>query len=295
MSSVDRKLHWIWGLIVVAVLIALGALGLSALHASRRMHVEDVRVRGHHRLTADEVAAAAGLDGDVDWLTIRPSRIEARLANHPWIRRARVHRSFPRHLVIDVEERRPVAWVLDGRPCLVDVDGTPFRPEDAVETVDLPVITGIDTGTGLPGDAELVRRTLAEAVAMIGEIQALPEAPSFDELHLGPEGRWSIVVSSGREIVLGTREQTLASWDRYRFLAPRLARDPGFRALRIDVSPEREAYVIGTSPQARPASNASRLGGEAPQKPRFLRGGGLEQPPEKTSAGCGDSCRDGKT
>ncbi len=33
-----------------------------------------------------------------------------------------------------------------------------------------------------------------------------------------------------------------------------------------------------------PASIASRLGGGAPQKPRFLRGRGLEQPPEKTSA-----------
>ncbi len=40
------------------------------------------------------------------------------------------------------------------------------------------------------------------------------------------------------------------------------------------------------------SSEARRLGGGAPQKPRFLRGGGLEQPPEETSASGRGSAKD---
>lgn len=244
-SLVDRTFHWIWGWIGVAVLVAAACVAWSAREASQRLKLEDVQVRGHSRVTAQEVVSTGGLVAGQSLLSIHPARVARRLEHHPWIRHAEVGRRFPATVVIDVREREPVALMLDdGRPWIVDSEGNAVKPWEAVDGLDLPLLSGIDAGTGLPGDGDWERQQVAEGVALIGELSGLADAPFFDELHRGPEGRWSIVTEAGREIVLGDREHAAEAWERYRRLTPTLVRAGSSRVLRVDVSEAKDAYVL---------------------------------------------------
>ena len=161
------------GLAVAAVAAFGGAAGFgwARLERSPWMRVEHVNVRGLARLSADEVVAYAGLTRRESLLRLPTEKLEERLAAHPWGKHVTVRRAWPPTVVIDVEERRPVAWVLDDRPWVIDADAHPFKAWDVADRLDLPVVTGIDSGTGEPGDAELTRESLEEAVAMLDELE----------------------------------------------------------------------------------------------------------------------------
>ncbi|MFH1550147.1 MAG: FtsQ-type POTRA domain-containing protein [Planctomycetota bacterium] len=49
--------------------------------------------------------------------------VKARFSTIPWVRKATVSKSLPNRLNIELEYRRPVAWVLDGKWNLVDKEG----------------------------------------------------------------------------------------------------------------------------------------------------------------------------
>ncbi len=257
--------------LAVAAVAALGGaagFGWARLERAPWMRVEQVNVRGLARLSAEEVVAYAGLTRREGLLRVATDKLAERLAAHPWIKHVEVRRAWPPAVVIEVEERRPVAWVLDDRPWVIDADAHPFKAWDVADRLDLPVVTGIDSGTGEPGDAELTRQSLEEAVAVLDELARLEPPPAFDELHRGPEGRWSIVAPSGREIVLGDRAGAARAWERYRGLAPRLEVEAGPDVLRVDVSDPRDAYVLTASGGAQaprathataPRSGATRL------------------------------------
>lgn len=252
----------------VAALGGAAGFGWARLERAPWMRVEDVKVRGLARLSAEEVVAYAGLTKRESLLRLSTEKLEERLAAHPWIKHVAVRRAWPPTVVIEVEERRPVAWVLDDRPWVIDADAHPFKAWDVADRLDLPVVTGVDSGAGEPGDAELTRQSLEEAVAMLDELARLEPPPAFDELHRGPEGRWSIVAPSGREIVLGDRAGAAWAWERYRWLAPRLESEAGPDVLRVDVSDPRDAYVLtaaggepapGAAHAAAPRGRAARL------------------------------------
>src|SRR5216117_3370552 len=68
--------------------------------------VREVVVRDHHRLPADEVRAAAGIEPGMSIWDVDAGAAEARLAAHRWIRSARVRRELPHRVVIEVRVER---------------------------------------------------------------------------------------------------------------------------------------------------------------------------------------------
>ncbi len=254
-----RSPAWLAAVAVpLALTSAAAGFGWARLVDSDRMALGAPRIRGNDRLGDDEIASYAGLVDRESWLRVSPKRIEERLESHPWIKHAEVRRAWPPALVIDVVERRPVAWVLDEQPWAVDADAQPLAAWNVDDDFDLPVITGIDSGTGQPGDAEWTRHQLEEAVAMLDQIASLEDPPAIDELHLGPEARWSILTASGREIVLGRRDQATAAWQRYRRLMPQIGRESERDVLRVDVSDAADAYVMVGAPATRATARWQR-------------------------------------
>jgi hypothetical protein len=86
-------------------------------------------------------------------------RMAMRLEAHPWILRANVQRHLPARLVIEVKERQPIAIVRFDELNYVDRRGHvlgPLLPEDSR---DLPMITGLEAGTGRAFAPLALRRT----------------------------------------------------------------------------------------------------------------------------------------
>jgi cell division protein FtsQ len=123
MSPDGRARHRSWGGIATLTLIATTA-GAWAVAASPLFQVRDVKVRGIRHLSTSEVVRLAAIGTRANLLTLPADRVEAALAQSPWIRSVDVHRSLPSTLVLTIDERSPVAWVRQPKGvAVVAVDG----------------------------------------------------------------------------------------------------------------------------------------------------------------------------
>lgn len=112
--------------------------------AHRYFSLGTIAVEGNQRLTRSEVLDVAGVaDGMSAW-DASPEVVRLRLQSNPWVRRASVHRDFPRRLEISLVERRPMAIVRLAELSYVDRDGRVLGPLRDEDSRDFPLITGLD-------------------------------------------------------------------------------------------------------------------------------------------------------
>jgi cell division protein FtsQ len=204
-------LRWLGRKLVVTgkVLAVAGAVALSLLAgrqlvrhviASPRFAVREIRIDATTHVTADEIAALAGVEVGDKLLTVDPDRVAARLAAHPWIASARVRRELPSMLSIDVTEREAVGCALMGALYLLDSNGRSFKHATFEEADGLPVITGVtrEQYAALRPASEAVFR---EALALLA---AYGDRPKLSEVHVDPRTGFSLVLLDGAgEIKLG--------------------------------------------------------------------------------------------
>jgi cell division protein FtsQ len=115
--------------------------------------VEAVEVLGSKRLTAVEVARAAGLERGATYDAAEPERVARTLGEHAWIAVAHAARLPGGTVVLSVQEREPLAVIeTRGGPLGVDAEGRPFAVLDSHEARDLPRLRCENTPP--PGEAD---------------------------------------------------------------------------------------------------------------------------------------------
>jgi hypothetical protein len=122
-------------------LVVLGVAGLAVWVAfSPWMRVTQVRTSGIVVSDSYTVLAAQQVVAGRPMILLRTSQVEEALQEDPWVRRARVQRQWPDEVIIQIEERTPVAWVeTSGGWTRRDVDGVAL-PSPTTPGQDLPVI-----------------------------------------------------------------------------------------------------------------------------------------------------------
>jgi cell division protein FtsQ len=114
---------------VLAALVLLGVSTLAWLvFGSPVLGVADVQVRGVRLLDADEVRTAVAVPDGTPLARIDTDEVAGRVQRLPAVVSARVRRSWPDTLVVEVTERTPVGVLATAAgPQLVDRTGLGFR------------------------------------------------------------------------------------------------------------------------------------------------------------------------
>ena len=178
-SSV-RVLRWI----VILALVGLLFFGIqnaySALTESDLFRLGHITVVGNQFLKESEVEVLSGLKTGVNLFTADLKAATQRLMADPSIKDAMLLRQPPGGLLIELQERRPLAlaavsekmYGLDGEGVLFPLPQAPL---------DLPIVTGIETVVDTPG----VYR-FSHLVAFLDQLRS--NAPAFlddvSEVHL---------------------------------------------------------------------------------------------------------------
>ncbi len=146
--------------------------GREALVAMETFRVREIEVRGARFVERDEVVSLLGLDETSSVWGDRELWSE-RVERHPLIREAEVARRFPDGLVVEVEERRPIA--LAPAPALepVDVEGQRLPIDPAVHRLDLPVI---EADVAVAPRARFFPREVRRLAAELGRLTAADTA-----------------------------------------------------------------------------------------------------------------------
>jgi cell division protein FtsQ len=115
-------------LIAVTLVVVLAVFGTWLIAFSSVFGVRTVEVRGMHLLSADQVRAAAHVEHGTPLVRVDTSAITRRVEKLAEVESAQVSTSFPSTVVITIEERAPVGYVVrGGHVRLVDHSGAEYR------------------------------------------------------------------------------------------------------------------------------------------------------------------------
>jgi cell division protein FtsQ len=144
---------------MTTAVVAATAVGLTR---SPLVHARTIRVHGASHLTRSDVLRRAQIAVGVNVFMLDAGSAERRLEADPWVMEATIAKHLPSTLVVDIQERSPVAVIEStGLLRLVAADGTLLDP--AGTGVSLPLIASDDDELLEPAPAAV--RGAARAVA----------------------------------------------------------------------------------------------------------------------------------
>jgi cell division protein FtsQ len=202
LGKIARSLQLVLGVAVVIIASIAVAWGARRyIMSSPRFAIRTVLVDGASRRTAEQVAAAGGVEVGANIFALDPESVSAAITTDPWIERATVARKLPSTIQITVVEREAhAAAVIGGDLYLATRDGELFKRFAPSDPEDLPIVTGIlpeQVAKDRPGVVLTVKR----ALDVIEELDRAGIAKRYpvQELHLEKDG--SLVVTIGREAI----------------------------------------------------------------------------------------------
>lgn len=133
----------LWRLLGGIALVAVVAGLVATAYFSPLMSVRQVDVAGNGAVPRDEVLSVAEVPLGVPLLQVDPAVIAARVAAIPALETARVARSYPSTLTIDVVERTPRVLIDDGKLGVMDRLGVVYVQYDSREQMGTAAASGI--------------------------------------------------------------------------------------------------------------------------------------------------------
>ncbi|MCK9230718.1 MAG: FtsQ-type POTRA domain-containing protein [Syntrophales bacterium] len=193
--------------LTVSIVIATGLVGLGMVYSynvilcSDYFTLKDTTVRGTDRLSEGEVLQLSGITGTTNILTVDMNRMVTGIKTNPWVRDVRMGRELPNRLVIEIEERRPVALISHEQHIyLLDEEGTIFKNLDNGDRVDLPVMTGFSESGVL--DEQLLRGAM-DLLDYLSRQAGYPSMENISEIRGDHLYGYSLYTVDHRFFVLG--------------------------------------------------------------------------------------------
>ena len=134
--------------------------------------VSSLEVTGNKRLSTQEILEAARIKPDTNVLRVNLPLSRKYLLSHPWIAAAEITRELPGRLSIAIREHHPLAILDMGRKLLIDLEGNVFKEVSDSDSVELPIIEGIDFSD--LDQSDLRRSTHYDAVLSLLEMGQNP-------------------------------------------------------------------------------------------------------------------------
>ena len=225
--AIRRAVPAMVALLCASAIGAAGWAGWRFLTTSPRFAVTAIELQGAHALTRDETLALLPFGTGVNVFRIDTGAAEAALRGHPWVKDVEVRRELPHTVVVEVEERAPVAVVAADGLYLVEADGTPFKKAelDRGEGAGLPIVSGVPR-TLFAEAPDQARARIRHALAVL-DAWKQGDRPAPGEVRVDAGGATVYTWDDAIAVRLGAAADDA--------LAPRLAR---FDAAWAALSPE---------------------------------------------------------
>lgn len=167
-----------------------------------------IEVIGCRRLDRQQVLAIAGIDAQINILSLNLTTTRKRLLADPWIAAATISREIPSGLKIHIREETPLALLdlQNSQGFLINTEGEVFKREDGSENGALPRIQGLNP-TDLPVPGQPLSDAFKAVMTLLrlarGTNSALPLA-SFRRLWMDREiGATVYTAEDDRAVKLG--------------------------------------------------------------------------------------------
>ncbi len=183
------------------------------------------------------------------FFAVRLADAQGAVARLPWVERAEVRKRWPDVLEVSIVEHRPFAqW---GKDRLLSQHGSLFPAQGIQVPKGMPLLDGPDT-------------RVADVVALYNQSRELFARTGFDvrALVLDPRGSWSLTLSNGTQVVIGSSEAPLRL-TRFAHLLPQLLSQKQMPLTRADLR-YTNGFALTWPDQTEPGNRGSGIGGQPP-------------------------------
>ena len=198
--------------------------------------VREVEVEGGQKIPKETLLSLTVIDGMPNLFSVKLKEVVRRLESHPWIEQVRVRKVFPHKILIQIEEKKPMAIIQLEELYYIDTKGEIFSPVGDRDEYNYPYLTGL-TRRVLEKDPVEAKRLITKALEIlrIAGQEKLPPLEEVSEIHMEKVyGIDCITKAEGVEVKMG--------WDDFGEKLQRLSliwadlRKRGFSAASIDCS-----------------------------------------------------------
>lgn len=182
----------------VTLAAGTGVLTVKLVSDSGFFHIDQVTVENHQRVTRDEIFELSDIHLGSSIFDLDLEMIGGKIEENPWVARADVRRVFPRRIEIAVQERQPQAIINLGYLYYVDGAGEIFKVLDSADSLDFPVISGVNRDFLLQRQEE-ARTLLADAMGLMAMLKgrAVFGLNEVSEVHVDPLDGLTIYTCKG--------------------------------------------------------------------------------------------------
>jgi cell division protein FtsQ len=240
---VKKAIRIAFRLLLLSFFLFIGHWVYVHLLSDSYFRVREVEVEGGRKIPKETLLSLTVMEGMPNLFSVKLKEVVKRLEAHPWIEQVRVRKVFPYKIVIQVEERKPMAIIQLEELYYIDTRGEIFTPVGDRDEYNYPYVTGL-TRRVLEKDPEEAKRLIAKALELLRIVSQEKVAPleEISEIHMERAfGIQCFTKAEGVEVKMG--------WEDFEEKLKRLSlvwsdlRKRGFSAISIDCSDLRRMVV----------------------------------------------------
>ncbi|PKN68645.1 MAG: hypothetical protein CVU52_09970 [Deltaproteobacteria bacterium HGW-Deltaproteobacteria-10] len=188
-------------LLAVAVLTTFFIYAYNLLISRSYFEIKEISVRGLKELTEKDVLALADIKPAQNLLAINTDAVIHRVTANQWVKNVYIGRELPDKLVLEVQERNPLALVKQASDFyLMDGEGFVFKKLGKGDEVDLPIFTGITQKDRTKSPLFLSTLKLLKTISGSGKYTYLG---TISEIHIDEVFGLSLISDAGLYLKLG--------------------------------------------------------------------------------------------
>lgn len=165
-----RILRWFFVVSCTLLLVGGTLVLVKIIVDSDHFAVKTIEVSGNRRLASQDVIALSDIRQGASTFDLDLEIIGQKLAENDWIRSAHIMRKLPQGIVIDINEREAVFIINLDYLYYVDREGEIFKVLRGGDSLDYPLVTGLDRQQ-LLDEPRLATERLQYIAQMIANLQ----------------------------------------------------------------------------------------------------------------------------
>jgi cell division protein FtsQ len=180
-----RAIQSVSCILFFSLLLFVGHGVYAHLLENPSFRIREVEVKGTRKIPKETLLSLASIEGATNLFAVRLGKMVERLESHPWIEAVEVRKVFPNRLVIEVEERRPIAILQLENLYYIDAKGTIFSRVGDRDGYNYPFLTGVTRQT-LEKEPEEAKYFIMKALELLltADREKLFPVEEISEVHV---------------------------------------------------------------------------------------------------------------
>ncbi len=195
----------------ILALVLIAIVGYGFYHFADHLRTEsqmfqlrEVKIEGNRYIEDQKIIKLADVQLGAKLYQIPIDSVTQKVLEYPYMEGVSVSRSLPSTLIISVQEREPVAYLIDNNIYMIDESGIVLLKKPAMSIENLPLVTGLSVKRILED-----RQPLYDALDLIQKIQNVDRTlfQFISEIHMDEvDAPYLYLIQGGAKVEIGSQD-----------------------------------------------------------------------------------------